>query len=164
VYAAQVQKSGVSYSTLAAGAEHPQETSQNLLGVGVGLAGSVHTSEAGGAEVGTPKIAPETSPAPEQVHGNSAASQKPQHGYEIFKTADDDVVKTGISGQPLNQNGSSPRANRQVNQWNKQEGAGTYDAKVVTTQPNRQAALQWEKQNAERLRQEGNSMEKHDKP
>ena len=100
----------------------------------------------------------------EQVHGNSATSQKPQHGYEISQTENGDVVKTGISGQELNQNGSSPRANRQVNQWNKQEGAGTYDAKVVTTQPNREAALQWEKQNAERLREAGNSMEKHEKP
>ena len=163
VYAKQVQKSGVDYNTLIAGAEHPAQTSQNLLGVGVGLMGSVHTPEAGGAKVGTSEVAPETSAAPE-VHGNSAASQKLQHGYEISKTADNDVVKAGISGQPLNQNGTSPRANRQVNQWNKQEGAGTYEAKVVTTQPNRQAALQWEKQNAERLRQEGNSMDKHDKP
>jgi hypothetical protein len=63
VYAAQVQKSGVDYNTLIAGANNPQLTSQNLLGVGVGLAGSVHTPEVGGAQVGTPKIASESSPA-----------------------------------------------------------------------------------------------------
>jgi RHS repeat-associated protein len=47
-YAAQVQHSGVDYATLAAGANNPKQTSQNLLGTGVGFAGSVHTPEVGG--------------------------------------------------------------------------------------------------------------------
>ena len=41
----------------------------------------------------------------EAVHGNSKLSTKPQHLYEIYDTRNGDVVKTGISGRPLNQNG-----------------------------------------------------------
>jgi len=53
-----------------------------------------------------------------KVHGNSKLSTKPQHGYEIYNTETGDVVKTGISGQKLNLNGTSPRANSQVNKLN----------------------------------------------
>ncbi|WP_236339658.1 hypothetical protein [Paenibacillus plantiphilus] len=53
-------------------------------------------------------------------NGNSKASTKPQHGYEISEKATGDVAKTGISGQPLNKNGTSPRTNSQVNKWNKE--------------------------------------------
>jgi hypothetical protein len=51
-------------------------------------------------------------------HGNSATSTKPQHGYEIVDQAGD-VKKVGVSGQPLNQSGTSPRATPQVNKANK---------------------------------------------
>ncbi len=98
------------------------------------------------------------------VNGNSLASKKLQHGYEVFKTSDGDVVKTGVSGQPLRKSGASPRATPQVNKWNRAEGPGTYDARVVTQQPDRQAVIQWERQNAARLRQAGNSMSKHERP
>ncbi len=98
------------------------------------------------------------------VHGNSKASTNPQHGYEIRRTEDGDVVKTGVSGQPRNKDGSSPRANRQTNKWNGEEGSGTYEAEVVETAPDRQTILDWERQNADRLRGEGNSMDKHKKP
>ncbi len=66
-----------------------------------------------------------------ETHGNSNASEKSQHGYEIFEKKTGDVAKTGISGQELNQNGSSPRANQQVNAWNKEAG---YD-KYASTDP-----------------------------
>ena len=59
---------------------------------------------------------------PSKVHGNSKLSAKPQHGYEIYNTETGDVVKTGISGQKLNLNGTSPRANSQVNKLNKSAG------------------------------------------
>ena len=101
----------------------------------------------------------------EKVHGNSKSSTKPQHGYEIYDKTTGDVVKTGISGQELNQNGSSPRANRQVNALNSASGSEVYAARVVeTNMPNRATALEWEKQNALRLWNEGNSMSIHKRP
>ncbi len=99
------------------------------------------------------------------VHGNSKASQKVQHGYEIYKNKNGDVVKTGISGQPLNKNGTSPRANSQVNKWNKAIGSQEYSARVVKTGiSSREKALEWERENSMRLWKEGNSMEKHRRP
>ena len=99
------------------------------------------------------------------VHGNSKASTKTQHGYEIYNTETNDVIKTGISGQKLNRNGTSPRANSQVNKLNKSNGSNIYAARVVKTDiPNRAAALEWEKENAMRLWSEGNSMQIHKRP
>ena len=134
------------------------------------LAGSGTLIALGGAignmrTTGAPEEVNVDPKAPTQdVNGNSSASTKPQHGYEIYKTADGDVVKTGVSGQPKNVNGTSPRANRQVNKFNRTEGEGTYDARVVVEKPDRVSILEWEKENAERLRQAGNSMEKHKRP
>ncbi|MDG0794001.1 hypothetical protein OMP38_26640 [Cohnella ginsengisoli] len=91
--------------------------------------------------------------------------KKVQHGYEISEKSTGDVVKTGISGQKLNKNGTSPRANSQVNRWNKKDGKDKYEAKVVKPNiPNRQKALTWESQNAQRLWDKGNSMSKHQRP
>ena len=64
----------------------------------------------------------------EPVHGNSAKSTKPQHGYEIYEGDTGNVVKTGISGQKLNADGSSPRANVQVNALNRKENRNAYNA------------------------------------
>ena len=98
-------------------------------------------------------------------HGNSKQSTRPQHGYEIYNTETGDVVKTGISGQPLNQNGPSPRANAQVNAWNKAEGPGTYAARIgPTDMASRQVALNWERGNAKRLRDMGYSLARHKRP
>ena len=100
-----------------------------------------------------------------KVHGNSKLSTKPQHGYEIYNTETGDVVKTGISGQKLNLNGTSPRANSQVNKLNKSTGTQLYDARIVETDmPNRLSALEWERENALRLWNEGNSMSLHKRP
>ena len=98
-------------------------------------------------------------------HGNSRQSTRPQHGYEIYNTQTDDVVKTGISGQPLNQNGTSPRANAQANAWNKAEGPGTYAVRIgPTDMPGRAPALRWEQQNVNRLDRAGHSLAKHKRP
>lgn len=51
-------------------------------------------------------------------HGNSDRSTKPQHVYQI-KDRNNPDHKTGISGGVLNKDGSSRRANTQVNQLNK---------------------------------------------
>jgi len=99
------------------------------------------------------------------LNGNSKNSTKLQHGYNIFEMETGDVVKTGISGQPLNKNGTSPRANSQVNKWNKEVGYDKYEAYLVKRKlPNRQEALDWERKNAQRLWEEGNSMNKHKRP
>ena len=100
-----------------------------------------------------------------KVHGNSNASMKPQHGYEISRVDGGDVGKTGISGQPLNKNGTSPRANQQVNKLNKEAGAEVWKADVVeTNMPGRAAAKEWEQANTNRLYDAGNSMDLHKRP
>jgi hypothetical protein len=98
------------------------------------------------------------------ANGNSKSSKRPQHMYEIFETANDDVVKTGISGQPLNQNGTSPRANRQVSKFNGEEGEGKFRSRIVGKAKTREKILSLEEQNAQRLRDEGNSMRRHSRP
>ncbi|MBW8890214.1 MAG: RHS repeat protein [Fibrobacteres bacterium] len=51
-------------------------------------------------------------------HGNNASSDNTQHVYEIKDNQTGDTFKYGISGQPMNQDGTSPRANTQVNALN----------------------------------------------
>ncbi|MBQ5446699.1 MAG: hypothetical protein IIT48_08555, partial [Lachnospiraceae bacterium] len=109
--------------------------------------------------------APEGKGGSKSVHGNSKTSTKPQHGYEIYNKKTGDVVKTGISGQTLNKNGTSPRANTQVNKLNKLAGEDIYDARIVIEDmPDRVSALEWEKENALKLWEEGNSMAIHKRP
>ena len=85
------------------------------------------------------------------VHGNSKKSEKAQHVYEIFNTETGEVVKTGISGGKTKA-GKSVRATRQVNAWNKKEGKGKYDSRIVVEIPAgpgaRETALKLEKENA----------------
>ena len=98
------------------------------------------------------------------VHGNSAASVRAQHRYEIVDAKTGEVYKTGISGQKLNKNGSSPRANQQVNQLNKNE-SGRYRADVKETGvPGRAAALEREKAATRELREKGNRLEGQCRP
>lgn len=65
-----------------------------------------------------------------KVHGNSHASKNPNHVYVIVDTKTGRMMKPGISGRPLNKNGTSPRANQQVNALNKPQ-AGRYKAVIV---------------------------------
>ena len=98
------------------------------------------------------------------VHGNAKASTKPQHRYEIHDK-NGDVGKTGISGQPLNKNGTSPRANQQVNKLNKAEGDAAYSATVKETNlPGRQAGLDAEQAATNSLAKEGNSLRLQKRP
>ncbi|MEO1323889.1 MAG: RHS repeat-associated core domain-containing protein [Pseudomonadota bacterium] len=99
------------------------------------------------------------------IHGNSAASMKPQHRYEIYDTKTGDVKKTGISGAPLNQNGTSPRANSQVNRLNRADDGTTVAARVVETDiPGRRAALDAERAATNELSRQGNSLELQRRP
>ncbi|RCX00993.1 RHS repeat-associated protein [Schleiferia thermophila] len=90
------------------------------------------------------------------VNGNSKASTKAQHVYEIFETGTGNVVKTGISGGKVSQADKSYRATSQVNQMNKASGSGTFDSRIVEKIPSwpgaRQQALDAEKANAAKNR------------
>lgn len=98
-------------------------------------------------------------------HGNSKTSMRPQHGYEIYEIETGNVVKTGISGQRLNKNGTSPRANTQVNAFNRDAGETIFAANLkVQDMPGRQTALNWERVNAQQLWDNGNSMKFHKRP
>lgn len=93
------------------------------------------------------------------THGNSKASTKSQHRYEIRDKTTGDVKKTGISGQGLNKDGSSPRANSQVNSLNKTEGTDKYEASVKETDiPGREAALNSEQAATNQLKADGHSL------
>ena len=48
-------------------------------------------------------------------HGNSNQNDADHHLYEIYDEERKDNYKYGICGDPLYPDGSSPRANRQVN-------------------------------------------------
>ena len=104
------------------------------------------------------------------VNGNSKASTKAQHVYEIFETGTDNVVKTGISGGKVSKADKSYRATSQVNKLNKAEGAGKYDSRIVDKIPAgqgaRQKALNSEAANANKLRSQGQLKDKkyHQRP
>lgn len=111
-----------------------------------------------GRRAGMP--APRRAPGSPVGHGNSRLSERAQHGYEIVDTTTGEVVKTGVSGSALLPGGSSPRANRQANAWNREAGQpGRYEPRVVKQIPAgtgaREQILQWEAENAARLRQAG---------
>ncbi len=78
------------------------------------------------------------------TQGNSKSSTNTQHGYVIKDKKTGEVQKYGVSGQPLNKNGTSPRANKQVNNIN--NNGGNVEAKVIKKNvPGRQKILNWEK-------------------
>ncbi len=108
--------------------------------------------------------------AEKAVHGNSKASTKAQHVYEIFDKETGEVVKTGISSGKISKSGKSYRATKQVNTWNKQEGCDKYDSRIVENIPAgpnaRVDALKKEQDNADRLRGLGQlkDPDKHKRP
>jgi hypothetical protein len=92
-------------------------------------------------------------------HGNSKDSTNAQHGYHIIDTDTGNRVKPGVSGQPLNPDGTSPRAQSQVDKLNEPFEREKYTHEVVQEIPSkpkaRQEILDWEKAEAERLRDAG---------
>lgn len=85
-----------------------------------------------------------------KVNGNSKASTNQQHVYMI-QDADGNIKKIGVSGQDLNKNGTSGRANSQL-----QDGD---TAKVLERGiPGRAAVLQKEGQLVEGLREAGHEL------
>ncbi|MBV6290498.1 hypothetical protein [Pseudomonas sp. MAFF 301350] len=92
------------------------------------------------------------------TNGNSALSDKSQHGYEILDGHNDNIaVKTGVSGGRITADGQSYRGNSQAARWNKNAGEpGRYQSVLVKSIPEgpgaRKDILQWESENAARLR------------
>jgi len=116
------------------------------------------TGDAGEAATGKSDVAPKT-------HGNSKDSTKPQHRYEISGEETGDVKKTGISGEKLNDDGSSKRANKQVNKANKNPGGEKLRADVKETNiPGRAEGLKAERDATNKLSSEGNSLEMQRRP
>jgi hypothetical protein len=66
-------------------------------------------------------------------HGNSHGNIDLQHLYEIYDIELQEVYKYGICGEPLSLDGTSPRANRQVREFNRVVGYHRFTAKVLLT-------------------------------
>jgi hypothetical protein len=64
-------------------------------------------------------------------HGNCLDNDADHHLYEIFDTEFEDTFKYGICEKPLEPDGSSPRANEQVNFLNTAVGWLRFIAKVL---------------------------------
>lgn len=67
----------------------------------------------------------------EKQHGNANANEADHHLYEIYDQGRDDIYKYGICGDPLNPDGSSPRANIQVRDHNQAFGWKRFIAKIL---------------------------------
>ena len=68
-----------------------------------------------GAIADASKATPEqsTNTQDKAAHGNSDKSNNTQHGYAV-RDKNGQIVDQGISGQPLNKNGTSPRAQQKI--------------------------------------------------
>lgn len=66
-------------------------------------------------------------------HANSHENDADHHLYEIFDVERDNVFKYGICGKPLNDDGSSPRANEQVALFNWVVGMVRFFATILLT-------------------------------
>lgn len=64
-------------------------------------------------------------------HGNSHENPDDHHLYEIYDTQENDVFKYGISADPLLDDGSSPRANKQIKFLNRAVGWFRYIGKIL---------------------------------
>jgi URI fold toxin 2 len=74
-------------------------------------------------------------------HANSHDNDAQHHLYEIFDVERDNIFKYGISGKPLNSDGSSPRANEQVSLFNRVVGMVRFFARILMVEiPGRKRA------------------------
>jgi RHS repeat-associated protein len=74
------------------------------------------------------------------VNGNSKASEKAQHVYEIVNKTTNKVEKVGISGGKVSKAGDSYRATSQVNKLNK--SGGNYTSRIAENIPAGKGARQ----------------------
>lgn len=66
-------------------------------------------------------------------HGNSLDNQNPHHLYDIFRIANGDTYKYGISDDPIEADGLSERARRQKIEMNRIVEYEKYDAQILIT-------------------------------
>ena len=66
-------------------------------------------------------------------HGNSHQNLEEHHLYEIYDTVEEEVYKYGVSGEPLYPDGTSPRANRQVREYNRVVGMLRFFSRIIKT-------------------------------
>ena len=66
-------------------------------------------------------------------HGNSKENQREHHLYGINDRERRGLYKYGICGRPLNEDGSSPRAEEQVRLFNKVVGWARFFAEILLT-------------------------------
>jgi RHS repeat-associated protein len=106
------------------------------------------------------------------LNGNDHRARRPQHGYVIRDTkvrnpkGQADAVKNGVSGTKLNKDGTSRRANQQVNRWNREPGnKNRFKASIEKKNvPSRSAILKYEEKRSQQLKDQGNSMSRHQRP
>jgi len=117
----------------------------------------------GGSSGRTPGKASSKVTSESKVHGNSKQSTNMQHQYIIRSSKG--IEKVGVSGQPLNKDGTSPRANVQVNYQNKLAGYNKYWAEVIITNvPGRGQILIWEEGLSKYCKFIGEPMGLHKRP
>jgi len=102
-------------------------------------------------------------------HGNNLNSTNEQHGYYIIDKYTGKRVKVGVSGQPLKSDGSSSRAQSQVDKLNAEREREQFTHEVAKKVPSgenaRKEILEWEKQEAKKLRKNNEIDPKiHQKP
>jgi hypothetical protein len=68
-----------------------------------------------------------------KLHGNSLDNQNLHHLYDIFKKADGDTFKYGISDDPIEADGLSERARKQVLEMNRAAEYDKYAAQILLT-------------------------------
>ena len=105
-----------------------------------------------------------------KVHGNSKASTKAQHAYDIIDKHTRKVVKTGISGGGVRKSDDkSMRAEQQVRVWNKEAGEDRFKSEITYSVPEGEGArdriLEYEKKRAKELNDKGElDKTKHKRP
>jgi len=82
-----------------------------------------------------------------EPNGNSHASQKPQHGYEIYDKTTGEIMEYGISGQKTKQDHTGTTQSPRIRQKLKTKYANdpNIDGRVIAWFKNRKESTQWEK-------------------
>ena len=117
---------------------------------------SVKSGDYSGAAVSALGIVCKVCKGAKKLNGNSKASMKDQHLYMI-EDVDGNIKKIGVSGQKLNKNGSSPRANSQLQ-------SGDTATVLESGIPGRATVLQKEGQVVEGLRKAGERLPDNQRP
>jgi hypothetical protein len=66
-----------------------------------------------------------------KIHGNSLDNPNVHHLYEIYKKADGDTFKYGISDDPIEADGLSERVRKQVLEMNRAAEYDKYAAQIL---------------------------------